>query len=51
MRVLSQLCVADVERDALLEAEVHPRQLLANKTSEARDDRPGLQPALASVQD
>jgi DNA invertase Pin-like site-specific DNA recombinase len=40
----------DLQRDALLEAGVDPRQLFANKASGARDDRPGLQQALAYVQ-
>ena len=34
----------------MLEASVDPRQLCANKGRGARDDRPGLQQALASVQ-
>src|SRR5215471_836217 len=40
----------DLQRDALLEAGVDPRQRFADKASGARDDRPGLQQALASVQ-
>jgi len=40
----------NLQRDALLEAGVDPRQLFADKASGARDDRPGLQPALAYVQ-
>ena len=40
----------DLQRDALLEAGVDPRQLFADKASGARDDRPGLQQALAYVQ-
>lgn len=40
----------DLQRDALLEAGVAPRQLFADKASGARDDRPGLQQALASIQ-
>jgi DNA invertase Pin-like site-specific DNA recombinase len=37
----------DLQRDALLGAGVDPRQLFADKASGARDDRPGLQQALA----
>src|SRR2546426_9794369 len=40
----------DLQRDALLEAGVDPRQLFADKASGARADRPGLQQALAYVQ-
>lgn len=40
----------DLQRDALLEAGVDPRQLFADRASGARDDRPGLQQALAYVQ-
>jgi len=40
----------DLQRDALLDAGVDPRQLCADKASGARDDRPGLQQALAYVQ-
>jgi DNA invertase Pin-like site-specific DNA recombinase len=40
----------DLQRVALLEAGVDPRQLFADKASGARDDRPGLQRALAYVQ-
>src|SRR5919198_4150414 len=40
----------DLQRDALLEAGVDPRQMFADKASGARDDRPGLQQALAYVQ-
>ena len=40
----------DLQRDALLDAGVDPRQLFADKASGARDDRPGLQQALTSVQ-
>jgi len=40
----------DLQRDALLDAGVDPRQLFADKASGARDDRPGLQQALAYVQ-
>ncbi len=40
----------DLQRDALLEARVDPRQLFADKASGARDDRSGLQQALAYVQ-
>src|SRR5262245_32334791 len=40
----------DLQRDALLEAGVDPRQLFADKASGVRDDRPGLQQALAYVQ-
>ena len=39
----------DLQRDALLEAGVDPRQLFADKASGARDDRPGLRRALAWV--
>jgi len=41
---------ADLQRDALLDAGVDPRQLFADKASGVRDDRPGLQQALAYVQ-
>ena len=40
----------DLQRDALLDAGVDARQLFADKASGARDDRPGLQQALAYVQ-
>jgi DNA invertase Pin-like site-specific DNA recombinase len=40
----------DLPRDALLDAEVEARQLCADKASGTRDDRPGRQQALASVQ-
>jgi DNA invertase Pin-like site-specific DNA recombinase len=40
----------DLQRDALLEAGVDPRQIFADRASGARDDRPGLQQALAYVQ-
>jgi len=40
----------DLQHDALLEARVDPRQLFADKASGARDDRSGLQQALAYVQ-
>jgi DNA invertase Pin-like site-specific DNA recombinase len=40
----------DLQRDALLDAGVDPRQLCADKASGVRDDRPGLQQALAYVQ-
>ena len=40
----------DLQRDALLEAGVEPRQLFVDQASGARDERPGLQQALASVQ-
>jgi DNA invertase Pin-like site-specific DNA recombinase len=40
----------DLQREALLDAGVDPRQLFADKTSGAQDDRPGLQQALAYVQ-
>src|SRR5438128_988186 len=40
----------DLQRDALLDAGVDPRQLFADQASGARDDRPGLQQALAYVQ-
>jgi DNA invertase Pin-like site-specific DNA recombinase len=39
----------DLQRDALLDAGVDPRHLFADKASGARDDRPGLQQALAYV--
>jgi DNA invertase Pin-like site-specific DNA recombinase len=39
----------DLQRDALLAAGVDPRQLFTAKASGARDDRPGLQQALAYV--
>ena len=39
----------DLQRDALLAAGVDPRQLFTDKASGARDDRPGLQQALAYV--
>src|SRR5712692_3586916 len=39
----------DLQRDALLDAGVNPRHLFADKASGARDDRPGLQQALAYV--
>src|SRR5882724_8774939 len=38
------------QRDALLDAGVDPRHLFADQASGARDDRPGLQHALAYVQ-
>ena len=40
----------DLQRDALLDAGVDAHQLFADKASGARDDRPGLQQALAYVQ-
>ena len=40
----------DLQRDALLAAGIDPRQLFTDQASGARDDRPGLQQALASVQ-
>ena len=40
----------DLQRDALLDAGVDARQLFADKASGTRDDRPGLQQALAYVQ-
>src|SRR5712691_4395844 len=40
----------DLQRDVLLEAGVDPQQLCADQASGARDDRPGLQQALAYVQ-
>ena len=40
----------DLQRDALLDAGVDPRQLFADQASGTRDDRPGLQQALAYVQ-
>ena len=39
-----------LQRDALLAAGVDPRHLFEDKASGARDDRPGLQQALADVQ-
>ncbi len=39
----------DLQRDALLTAGVDPRHLFEEKASGARDDRPGLQQALAYV--
>jgi DNA invertase Pin-like site-specific DNA recombinase len=39
-----------LQRDALLDAGVDPRQLFEDKASGARDDRSGLQQALAYVQ-
>jgi len=39
-----------LQRDALLDAGVDPRQLFEDKASGARDDRAGLQQALAYVQ-
>jgi len=39
----------DLQRDALLAAGVDPRQLFTDQASGARDDRPGLQQALAYV--
>jgi DNA invertase Pin-like site-specific DNA recombinase len=38
-----------LQRDALLAAGVDPRHLFAEKASGARDDRPGLQQALAAA--
>ena len=40
----------DLQRDALLDAGMDPRQLFADKASGARDERPGLQQALVYVQ-
>jgi DNA invertase Pin-like site-specific DNA recombinase len=40
----------DLQRDALLDVGVDPRQLVLDRASGARDDRPGLQQALAYVQ-
>jgi DNA invertase Pin-like site-specific DNA recombinase len=40
----------DLQRDALLDAGVDPRHLFEDKASGARDARPGLAQALASVQ-
>jgi DNA invertase Pin-like site-specific DNA recombinase len=37
----------DLQHDALIDAGVDPRHLFADKASGARDDRPGLQHALA----
>ena len=39
----------DLQRDALLAAGVDPRHLFEDKASGARDDRPGLQQALAFI--
>src|SRR5919205_3163154 len=39
----------DLQRDALLSAGVDPRHLFEDKTSGAREDRPGLQQALDYV--
>jgi DNA invertase Pin-like site-specific DNA recombinase len=39
-----------LQRDALLDAGVEPRHLFEDQASGARDDRPGLAQALASVQ-
>ena len=39
----------DLQRDALLDAGVDPRPLFADKASGAREDRPSLQQALASI--
>src|SRR2546426_6620074 len=39
----------NLQRDALLATGVDPRQLFEDKASGARDDRPGLQQALAYV--
>ena len=39
----------DLQHDALIDAGVDPRHLFADKASGARDDRPGLQHALAYV--
>ena len=51
MRVSSETDrqTTDLQRDALLAAGVDPRQLFTDQASGARDDRPGLQQALASV--
>jgi DNA invertase Pin-like site-specific DNA recombinase len=40
----------DLQRDALLDAGVDARQLFLDRASGVRDDRPGLQQALAYVQ-
>jgi DNA invertase Pin-like site-specific DNA recombinase len=40
----------DLQRDALLAAGVDPRHVFEDKASGARDDRPGLQQALAYIQ-
>jgi len=37
----------DLQHDALIDAGVDPRHLFADKASGARNDRPGLQHALA----
>jgi DNA invertase Pin-like site-specific DNA recombinase len=42
--------ITDLQRDALLEAGVEPRHLFVDKARGARDDRPCLQQARASVQ-
>ena len=39
----------DLQRDALLTAGVDPRHVFEDKASGARDDRPGLQQALAYI--
>jgi DNA invertase Pin-like site-specific DNA recombinase len=39
----------DLQRDALLTAGVDPRHVFEDKASGARDDRPGLQQALAFI--
>jgi len=51
MRVLSDTDrqTTDLQRDALLDAGVDPPHLFADTASGARDDRPGLRQALASV--
>ena len=51
MRVSSETDrqTTDLQRDALLAAGVDPRQLFTDQASGARDDRPGLQQALAYV--
>ena len=51
MRVSSETDrqTTDLQRDALLAAGVDPRQLFTDQASGVRDDRPGLQQALAYV--
>jgi len=49
MRVSSEHArqTTDLQHDALIDAGVDPRHLFADKASGARDNRPGLQHALA----